>query len=125
MRRSVSKASLKSTESPPDVTVPPSSASAPANLNIPSPTSAASLSSAFSPVPNLFDVAANVAMMERTPFAIDDAKDEDEESDEDEETEDDDVLDEVDAFLEAHDTGLTTEEQELAKGTFVCPAITS
>lgn len=43
----------------------------------------------------MFETAANVAFMERTPFAIDDAKDDDEESDDDEVTEDDDVLDEV------------------------------
>ena len=57
--------------------------------------------------------------MERTPFAIDDAKDEDEEdltSDEEFESEDDGVLDEVDAFLEAHDSGLTEDQKEIAKG---------
>ncbi|KAI0306008.1 TBC-domain-containing protein [Multifurca ochricompacta] len=57
------------------------------------------------------------ALMERTPFAIDDAGDDDEDEDEDEEeTEDDDVLDEVDAFLEAHDTGITDADREVAKG---------
>lgn len=56
--------------------------------------------------------------MERTPFAIDDAKDDDDEDSDldDSEVEDDGVMDEVDAFLEAHDTGLTDAERELAKG---------
>jgi len=55
------------------------------------------------------------AMMERTPFAIDDAKDDDEESDEDLGDTGDAVLDEVDAFLEAHDSGLTDADKEVAK----------
>ncbi|KAI0321588.1 rab-GTPase-TBC domain-containing protein [Amylostereum chailletii] len=60
--------------------------------------------------------AANAALMERTPFAIDDAKDEDEDSDVDSEVaEDDGVLDEVDAFLEAHDSGLSDADKALAK----------
>ena len=95
MRRSVSKTSLKSMESASDVNIPLSSVSAPASLTVSSPSSASALSSTFSPVPNIFSAAANAALMERTPFAIDDAKDEDEESDEDEEVVDDDVLDEV------------------------------
>jgi len=59
--------------------------------------------------------------MERTPFAIDDSRDEDDDDDydTDEETEDggddDLVLDEVDAFLEAHDSGLTEADKEIAK----------
>ncbi|KAH9175935.1 TBC-domain-containing protein [Lactarius sanguifluus] len=67
-------------------------------------------------------IAAN-ALMERTPFAIDgpgddDDDDDDEDEDEDEETEydDEDVLDEVDAFIEAHDTGVTDADREVAKG---------
>ena len=63
--------------------------------------------------------AANAALMERTTFAIDDAKDEDD-TEEDETFgiggDDDEVMDEVDAFLEAHDSGLTAADQELAKG---------
>ena len=54
--------------------------------------------------------------MERTPFAIDDARDDDEDSEEEDETVEDDVMDEVDAFLEAHDSGLTAAEQEAAQG---------
>ncbi|KAI0255728.1 TBC-domain-containing protein [Lactifluus subvellereus] len=56
------------------------------------------------------------ALMERTPFAIDDAgDDDDDDDDDDEEPEQDDVLDEVDAFLEAHDTGVTDADREVAK----------
>ncbi|KAM6496616.1 Rab-GTPase-TBC domain containing protein, partial [Amanita muscaria] len=60
--------------------------------------------------------AVNAALMERTPFAIDDAKeDEDEDEDSDEDVDDDDeVMDEVDAFLEAHDSGLTEEDKKVA-----------
>jgi len=68
--------------------------------------------------------AANAALhMERTAFAIDAAaaQDEDEEDDLDLEgtgagAEDDDhVMDEVDAFLEEHDSGLTDADKALAK----------
>jgi len=61
--------------------------------------------------------AANAALMERTPFAIDDAKDDDDDSEDESNQggEDDQVLDEVDAFLEAHDSGLTDADQEVAK----------
>ncbi|KAF8889264.1 rab-GTPase-TBC domain-containing protein [Infundibulicybe gibba] len=73
-------------------------------------------SAGFSPMPML--QAANAALMERTPFAIDDAKDDDDEEDDDfleGEEGDDQVMDEVDAFLEAHDSGLTDADQEVAK----------
>jgi TBC1 domain family member 8/9 len=81
------------------------------------------------------------ALMERTPFAIDDAGDDDEDEDDEGESVQDDVLDEVcflclsvcvsrggalcsllstlwqvDAFLEAHDTGVTDADREVAKG---------
>ena len=74
-------------------------------------------------MPSMFQAAATaVALMERTPFAIDDAKDDEDSSDDetDEEDEDDGVMDEVDAFLEAHDSGLTEAERELAQGAS-CP----
>lgn len=83
---------------------------------------------------------AAAALMERTPFAIDDAKDDDDE-DEDElgiSDNDDQVMDEVsffchldllgairfmapfffkvDAFLEAHDSGLTDADKKVADG---------
>ncbi|KAJ7066781.1 rab-GTPase-TBC domain-containing protein [Mycena belliarum] len=72
-------------------------------------------SSGLSPLPRLH--AANIALMERTPFAIDDAKDDEDESDEDIDggENDDQVMDEVDAFLEAHDSGLTDADKEVAK----------
>ena len=46
-------------------------------------------------------------------------EEEDEDEDEDEVNEDDQVLDEVDAFLEAHDSGLTEADREVAKRTFL------
>ena len=62
--------------------------------------------------------AVNAALMERTPFAIDDAKEDDEDEDDDPFEEDNDqVMDEVDAFLEAHDSGLTEEDKRVASGT--------
>ncbi|KAJ7760186.1 rab-GTPase-TBC domain-containing protein [Mycena olivaceomarginata] len=71
--------------------------------------------SGFSPLPMLH--AASLAFMERTPFAIDDAKDDEDDSDSelDAGENDDQVMDEVDAFLEAHDSGLTDADKEVAK----------
>ena len=67
----------------------------------------------------MFQAAATAAaLMERTPFAIDDAKDDEDETDDESDVEDDGVMDEVDAFLEAHDSGLTEAERELAQGMF-------
>ncbi|KAH9479789.1 Putative GTPase-activating protein [Psilocybe cubensis] len=58
------------------------------------------------------------ALMERTHFAIDDAKDDDEDEDDEDDLEghdhDDQVMDEVDAFLEAHDSGLTDADKAVA-----------
>jgi len=82
-------------------------------------TPGSAMHSEFSPLPIVRAANAALMTMERTPFAIDDAKDEDDdddlESDEEFESEDD-VLDEVDAFLEAHDPGLTEDQKEVAKG---------
>ena len=136
MRRSASRASL--TSSPSDATIPMSASSGPGQAAgvVPaistSPSTlgavlAAGADSAvppsavdgLSPMPSMFQAAANAAaLMERTPFAIDDAKDDDDESDDesDEDDVDDGVMDEVDAFLEAHDSGLTEAERELAQG---------
>ncbi|THH10567.1 hypothetical protein EW146_g8334 [Bondarzewia mesenterica] len=77
----------------------------------------ASSKTEFSPRPPMALVeAANAALMERTPFAIDDAKDEDDEDEDEDESEvDDGVMDEVDAFLEAHDSGLTAADKALAE----------
>ncbi|KAH0836499.1 hypothetical protein J3R83DRAFT_8136 [Lanmaoa asiatica] len=72
------------------------------------------LSSVFSPLPHV--KAVNAAFMERTPFAIDDAGDDDDSDLDMVHGEDDDqVMDEVDAFLEAHDSGLTDADKEAAK----------
>lgn len=81
----------------------------PIHDNDPSP------ASVFSPMPHL--KAVNAAFMERTPFAIDDAGDDDDDSDLDmvHGEDDDQVMDEVDAFLEAHDSGLTEADKEVAK----------
>ncbi len=71
----------------------------------------------YSPMPSMFQAAANAAaLLERTPFAIDDAKDDEDETDDETDVEDDGVMDEVDAFLEAHDSGLTPAEREIAQG---------
>jgi TBC1 domain family member 8/9 len=77
------------------------------------------LSSTFSPMPHV--KAVNAALMERTPFAIDDAGDDDDDDDDSDldivhGEDDDQVMDEVDAFLEAHDSGLTDADKEVAKG---------
>ena len=112
MRRSSSKSSLKSTSSAAEdksgstggtaAGEPPSRSSgsggllprvaADADLNPTSPTGLDPLSQATNVVAN--------ALMERTPFAIDDAgDDEDEDEDEEESEQDDDVLDEVRSVL--------------------------
>lgn len=70
--------------------------------------------------------AVNVAFLERTPFAIDDAGDEDGDDDDDdddseldkvhgEDEDDDQVMDEVDAFLEANDSGLSEADKQVAR----------
>ncbi|KAJ7780124.1 rab-GTPase-TBC domain-containing protein [Mycena maculata] len=114
MRHSASKSSL-SAESTKTVAT---STSSTLSVDTTATTGKASLPSSgsgFSPLPMLH--AANIALMERTPFAIDDAKDDEDESDEDLDggENDDQVMDEVDAFLEAHDSGLTDADKEVAK----------
>ena len=103
-------------------------------------------SASLSSMPMIQAMNAAAALMERTPFAIDDAKDDDDE-DEDElglSDNDDQVMDEVsflfvirtyliyvllffffkvDAFLEAHDSGLTDADKKVADGK-LCAAIT-
>lgn len=109
MRHSSSKASLKSSESTSTL------ATSSSTLSVDTASITAN-NSVFSPMPMV--QAANAALMERTAFAIDDAKDDD---DEDEDFGDDtldggdNVMDEVDAFLEAHDSGLTDADKEVAK----------
>ncbi|CCM02603.1 uncharacterized protein FIBRA_04706 [Fibroporia radiculosa] len=120
MRRSASKGSLATTELEDTASLMTStstlslSASAPSQINVESPPSISRAE--FSPMPSMFQAAAQAAAyMERTPFAIDDAKDEDEDLEDESEVEDDGVMDEVDAFLEEHDTGLTDAERALAQ----------
>ncbi|KAI0358249.1 TBC-domain-containing protein [Trametes cingulata] len=124
MRRTASKTSLSSpTEAPASDSSTSVSASgpetSPSTLSVDKAGTVSSATSAeFSPMPmpSMFHAAANAAaLMERTPFAIDDAKDDDDESDIESDVEDDGVMDEVDAFLEAHDSGLTQAERELAQ----------
>jgi len=73
-------------------------------------------SASLSSMPMIHAMNAAAALMERTPFAIDDAKDDDEDDEDDLgiSDNDDQVLDEVDAFLEAHDSGLTDADKKLA-----------
>jgi len=77
--------------------------------NLPNPPDSAAV---FAPMVHAF----NAVFMERTPFAIDDAKDDEDESDDEigADDNDDQVMDEVDAFLEAHDSGLTEADKEVA-----------
>ncbi|TDL23752.1 TBC-domain-containing protein [Rickenella mellea] len=120
MRRSSSKSSLSITET-----------SSPGATNIPSTPSSLTLrsqadisSSELSPLPHV--KAATAALMERTPFAIDDAGDDDDDDDDFPEHEgepDDQVMDEVDAFLEAHDSGLSEAEKKLAEDVAKAPPI--
>lgn len=100
MRRSASKASLdtsESTEISTSSTVPTSLSTSSSHLTVDQPGPASAISpTEFSPMPSMFKAAANAAvLMERTPFAIDDAKDDDEESDDGSELADDGVMDEV------------------------------
>ncbi|KAK0207665.1 rab-GTPase-TBC domain-containing protein [Armillaria fumosa] len=109
MRHSSSKASLKSSESTSTL------ATSSSTLSVDT-TSTKANNSVFSPMPMV--QAANAALMERTAFAIDDAKDDDDEDEDfgdDTLDEGDNVMDEVDAFLEAHDSGLTDADKEVAK----------
>jgi TBC1 domain family member 8/9 len=128
MRRSPSKSTLTSTESTASVATS-STATAVSSLPVaPAPSKPAQLSptpsaAVKSPVgtpasPELPMIsAANAALMERTTFAIDDAGDEDDLSDSEfEDAVHDEVMDEVDAFLEAHDSGLSEADKALAKG---------
>ncbi|KAL4062363.1 rab-GTPase-TBC domain-containing protein [Scleroderma citrinum] len=79
------------------------------------PTSAALSSAGFSSMPYVKAVSA--AFLERTPFAIDDVGDDEDDSDLDlvHGEDDDQVMDEVDAFLEANDSGLSEADKEVAK----------
>ncbi|KAJ2923599.1 hypothetical protein H1R20_g13497, partial [Candolleomyces eurysporus] len=134
MRKSASKASLKSSStatSPSTATLvstspPPSTSKAASALtvDVPPPQLQNKTLSNVPDVPEsgslsampMMKVVREAARMERTPFAIDNAQDEDEEDDGffDDDEEDDQVLDEVDAFLEAHDSGLSEADKQVA-----------
>jgi hypothetical protein len=145
MRKSASKSSLRSTSESSPTASTSTTANAPSHpslaVNIPTASQTKNLpnvpeSGSLSAMPML-KVAQHAAMMERTPFAIDNAEDdEDEDSDDYGEFDNDDqVLDEVrklcflllasssppcfqvDAFLEAHDSGLSEADKKLANGT--------
>ncbi|KAF7983686.1 hypothetical protein HWV62_19599 [Athelia sp. TMB] len=109
MRSSPSKSSLRTEATASSTTLVSQSAVGP-----PSPVSKIPASSSdFSSLPMV--QAANAALMERTPFAIDDAGDDDDTDEDSEDEEDDDqVLDEVDAFLEENDSGLTDADKAVA-----------
>ncbi|KAJ6580842.1 rab-GTPase-TBC domain-containing protein [Mycena capillaripes] len=115
MRHSTSKSSLSAESTKTVATSTSSTLSVDVNVSTPGKGALPSSNSGFSPLPMLH--AANIALMERTPFAIDDAKDDEDESDSDLDAgeNDDQVMDEVDAFLEAHDSGLTDADKEVAK----------
>ncbi|KAG5642157.1 hypothetical protein DXG03_003541 [Asterophora parasitica] len=111
MRKSPSKASLSAAST---ATLAPSSSS---TLSVDTKSQSKDLpqvppSASLSPMVH----AVNARLMERTPFAIDDAKDDEYESDDEIDANDNDdrVMDEVDAFLEAHDSGLTEADKEVA-----------
>ncbi|KZT70826.1 TBC-domain-containing protein [Daedalea quercina L-15889] len=118
MRHSTSQASLDNKASESSTNLATASVSTSSSLlTVDTPIPKSKISPAeYSPMPSMLQAAANAAAyMERTPFAIDDAKDGDEDTDDESGVEDDGVMDEVDAFLEEHDTGLTDADRELAK----------
>lgn len=94
MRRSPSKASLADSGSTPTLAT---SSSSTLNIDIKAEPSKGlpDLPDTFAPMPLV--QAANAALMERTPFAIDDAKDDEDDGDDffDDDEEDDQVMDEV------------------------------
>ncbi|KAF9482599.1 TBC-domain-containing protein [Pholiota conissans] len=118
LRKSLSKMSLSSSGR---TTSAPLSSSSTLSVNTTLEPPAKSLpnvpdSGSLSAMPMLQAVNA-AALMERTPFAIDDAKDDEDDTDDeslDGNNNDDQVMDEVDAFLEAHDSGLTDADKAVA-----------
>jgi hypothetical protein len=94
MRHSPSSSSLKSPNG--DLTnIPLTPPTAPSFMNVPQPLKAPDSPLDMRQYPTLKLPIVQAALMERTPFAIDDAKDDDEESDEDLGDTGDAVLDEV------------------------------
>ncbi|KAF9063947.1 rab-GTPase-TBC domain-containing protein [Rhodocollybia butyracea] len=123
MRHSASKTSLRS--SPSSSSLRPSSTASSTTatsqlltVKVPSPPTGKDREPAsaigYSPMVQ----AANAALLARPAFTIDDAKDDDDDDTEDDleiGDNDDQVMDEVDAFLEAHDSGLTDADKAVAK----------
>jgi len=109
------------------------------NVDSAKPSPSVPQTAGLDPIPTVIK-AANAALLERTAFAIDDAKDDEDDEDEDDDDfigvdNDDQVMDEVglfimedcltrllttssqvDAFLEAHDSGLTEADKAIADG---------
>ncbi|KAG8901611.1 hypothetical protein FRC00_006004 [Tulasnella sp. 408] len=98
--------------------VPSAASSGPPTLSSQSLPDVSQLSlSEKSPAPPVTPLIPTTIVMERQTFAIDAAKDDDEEEDSMYAIGgDDDVMDEVDAFLEAHDSGLTDAQKAEAQG---------
>ncbi|KAF9525105.1 rab-GTPase-TBC domain-containing protein [Crepidotus variabilis] len=123
LRKTLSKTSLSGTSPPSTPSVAPSSSSTlTVNTTLEPSKALPSVpdSGSLSAIPMLQAVNA-AALMERTPFAIDNANDEEEDDDDDDDTvgaDDDQVLDEVDAFLEAHDSGLSEADKAVANDLF-------
>ncbi|KAF8310087.1 TBC-domain-containing protein [Clavulina sp. PMI_390] len=87
-----------------------------------------SASSTHEPLTPLVQQLSNTSFMERTHFTIDDAADGDDDDLDDLDAAgggdvDQSMMDEVDAFLEAHDSGLTGAENAAAKDLLSAPAI--
>ncbi|KAF8903468.1 rab-GTPase-TBC domain-containing protein [Gymnopilus junonius] len=115
LRKSLSRLSLGSISAASTVATSSSSTlSVNTTLELPKTHAIVPDSASLSAMPMLQAVNA-AALMERTPFAIDDARDDDDD-DEDEvlDGHDDQVMDEVDAFLEAHDSGLSEADKAVA-----------
>ncbi|KIY44988.1 TBC-domain-containing protein [Fistulina hepatica ATCC 64428] len=111
VKKSTSKASptsFKEAETTPFSPLSPSASFAPSRLN-PIEEMQPPDSAGFTPMVQ----AATAALMERTPFAIDNAQDDDDDDSDGLSDENDDM---VDAFLEAHDSGLTDVDKEVAQG---------
>ncbi|KAF9266678.1 TBC-domain-containing protein [Marasmius fiardii PR-910] len=112
MRHSVSKSSLK-TEISSASLHPSSSSTLSVDTTVPPVPPKAKEELSAMPIVQ----AVNAALMTRTAFTIDDAKDDEDDYEDDVEAgeHDDEVMDEVDAFLEAHDSGLTDADKDIAK----------
>ncbi|PPQ97559.1 hypothetical protein CVT26_002344 [Gymnopilus dilepis] len=118
LRKSLSKLSLSGSSASSTTvagTAPSSSSTLSVNTTLEPPKAATVPDSASLSAMPLLQAVNAAALMERTPFAIDDAVDNDEEDEDDAlDGHDDQVMDEVDAFLEAHDSGLSEADKAVA-----------